>query len=69
LRPEWFEPELLRRESERDDEAGRDKRPLHPHIFLDAAAGVSKDENCDGIEFHPRLRESSGMKLENGAAS
>jgi hypothetical protein len=27
---------LLRRESERDDEAGRDKRPLHPHIFLDA---------------------------------
>jgi hypothetical protein len=44
LRPEWFEPELLRRESERDDEAGRDKRPLHPHIFLDAAAGVSEPD-------------------------
>jgi hypothetical protein len=43
LRPEWFEPELLRRESERDDEAGRDKRPLHPHIFLDAAASVSEE--------------------------
>jgi len=43
LRPEWFEPELLRRESERDDEPGRDKRPLHPHIFVDAAAGVSEE--------------------------
>jgi hypothetical protein len=44
LRPEWFEPELLRRESERDDEAGRDKQPLyHPHIFLDAAASVSEE--------------------------
>jgi catechol 2,3-dioxygenase-like lactoylglutathione lyase family enzyme len=39
LRPEWFEPELLRRESERDDESGRDKRPLHhTHIFVDPAA-------------------------------
>src|SRR5207245_2029333 len=37
--PEWFEPELLRRESERDDESGRDKRPLrHIHIFVDPAA-------------------------------
>jgi hypothetical protein len=36
LRPEWLEPELLRRESERDDESGRDKRPLrHTHIFVD----------------------------------
>jgi len=41
LRPKWFESELLCRESERDDEARRDKRPLHPHIFLDAAASVS----------------------------
>jgi hypothetical protein len=41
LRPEWFEPELLRRECEPDDEAGRDKRPLHRHIFLDAAASAS----------------------------
>jgi hypothetical protein len=39
LRPEWFEPELLRRESERDDESGRDKQPLdHTHIFVDPAA-------------------------------
>ena len=43
LRPERLEPELLRRESERDDEPGRDKRPLHPHIFVDAAAGVSEE--------------------------
>jgi hypothetical protein len=40
---------LLRRESERDDEAGRDKRPLHPHIFLDAAASVSAP---DGTPTH-----------------
>jgi hypothetical protein len=44
LRPEWFEPEVLRRQSERDDEAGRDKRLLHPDIFLDAAASVSEEE-------------------------
>jgi hypothetical protein len=48
LRPEWFEPELLRRESERDDESGRDERRLHPHIFLDAAASVPKKENREG---------------------
>jgi hypothetical protein len=56
LRREWFEPELLRRESERDDEAGRDKRLLdHTHIFLDPAARCQMNENCDAIEFHPRL--------------
>jgi hypothetical protein len=39
LRPEWFEPELLRSESERDDESGRDERLLHhTDIFVDPAA-------------------------------
>src|SRR4030095_580797 len=39
LRPEWFEPELLRRQSERDDESGRDERPLHHiRILADPAA-------------------------------
>ena len=28
MRREWLEPDLLRRESERDDESGRDERPL-----------------------------------------
>jgi hypothetical protein len=38
LLAEWLEPELLRRESERDDESGRDKRPLsHTHILFDPA--------------------------------
>jgi hypothetical protein len=36
LRPEWLEPELLRRESKWDDESGRDERPLrHIRIFVD----------------------------------
>lgn len=48
LRPEWFEPELLRRESERDDESGRDERPLyHAHIFVDPAARYEKNQNWD----------------------
>jgi len=39
LRPKWLEPELLRRESERDDETRRDKRRLiHSHIVVDPAA-------------------------------
>ena len=62
LRPEWFEPELLRRESERDDESGRDKRPLHhTHIFVDPAASYAKNQNWDGMELPPRLGECSGM--------
>jgi hypothetical protein len=45
LRPEWFEPELLRRESERDDESGRDKRPLrHAHILVDPAGSSQKNQ-------------------------
>ena len=65
LRPEWFEPELLRRESERDDESGRDKRPLHnTHIFVDPAARYQKDQNWDGVELHDRLPEGSEMFLE-----
>ena len=46
LRPEWFERELLRRQSERDDESGRDERPLHhTHIFVDLAALYLKNQN------------------------
>ena len=55
LRPEWFEPELVRRESERDDEAGRDKRLLHhTHIFVDPAA---RYQTWEGWKLHPRLVE------------
>jgi hypothetical protein len=62
LRPEWFEPELLRRESERDDESGRDKRPLqHTHIFVDPAARYQKNQTWDGMELHPELGERAGM--------
>ena len=40
LRPEPLEPELLRRESERDDESGRDERSLHhDHILATTIAG------------------------------
>jgi hypothetical protein len=49
LRREWFEPEFLRRESERDDESGRDKRRLHHvHIFVDLAERPSKTP--EGLE-------------------
>ena len=71
LRPEWFEPELLRRERERDDEAGRDKRPLHAHIFLDAAAGGSEEgEQADRLEalvrsaLNEKLQESGEAEPE-----
>jgi len=58
LRTEWFEAELLRRESERDDESGRDKRRLaHSHIFVDPAATYQKNQNWDTMELYPRLRE------------
>ena len=58
LRPEWFEPELLRRESNRGDESGRDKRPLrHTHIFVDPAARYQKNQTWDRMELHPRLGE------------
>ena len=54
LRPEWFEPELLRRESEWDDESGRDKRPLrHTHIFVDPAGSSQKNQNWDRMESPP----------------
>jgi hypothetical protein len=67
LRPEWLEPELLRRESERDDESGRDKRPLHhAHIFVDPAARYQKNQTWDGIELHPRLGQCAGMSPEEG---
>jgi len=56
---------LLRRESERDDESGRDKRPLHhTHIFVDPAARYAKNQNWDGMELHPRLGQRAGMSLE-----
>ena len=49
LRPKWFEPEFLRRESERDDESGRDKRPLHhTRIFVDPAARYQKNQTRTG---------------------
>ena len=55
LRPKRFEPELLRRESERDDETGPDKRPFHhTHIFVDPAAKYQKNQNWDGMERRPR---------------
>src|SRR6476660_7696963 len=39
LRPERLEPELLRRESERNDESGWDERPLHhDHILATTIA-------------------------------
>jgi hypothetical protein len=58
LRPEWFEPEFLRRESERDDESGRDKQPLHhTHIFVDPAARYQKNQKWDRMELYPRLGE------------
>jgi hypothetical protein len=42
LRPERLEPELVRLESERDDESGRNERPLrHTHIFVDPVAPMS----------------------------
>ena len=65
LRPEWFEPELLRRESERDDEAGRDKRPFHhTHIFVDPVARYRKNQDWDGMELHPRLCQCSAVRPE-----
>jgi len=70
LRPEWFEPEFLRRESERDDESGRDKRPLHhTHIFVDPAASYQKNQNWDGMELHPRLGQRAGMSPEFAAVT
>src|SRR5205823_6279278 len=52
LRREWFEPELLGRKSEWDDEAGRDEWPLHhTHIFLDPAARCQMNQNCHAISF------------------
>ncbi len=51
LRTEWFEPELLRRERERDDESGRDKRRLaHSHILVDPTAGDQKNRTGNGTE-------------------
>ena len=52
LRPEWFEPELLRRESERDDESRRDEQRLHhTHIFVDPATRDQKNQNWDTMEL------------------
>ena len=65
LRPEWFEPKLLRRESERDHESRRDKRLFHHiQIFVDPAARYQKNQTWDWMEFHTRLRQCSGMTPE-----
>jgi hypothetical protein len=45
FRPEWFEPELLRHESEWGDESGRHKGLLsHTGIFVNPAAHCEKNQ-------------------------
>jgi hypothetical protein len=58
LWPEWLEPELIRRESERDYESGRDERSLrHTPTVVDPAGTSQRNENWDRCSLHPRLRE------------
>src|SRR4029453_7913101 len=77
-RPEWLETELLRGESEGDDESGRDKRGLrHIHILVDPAvrgarstrtetAGSSTLDWADVRECHLRSpSNSAGGKVES----
>jgi hypothetical protein len=58
LRPEWFEPELLRRESERDNESGRDERP-----FTTRASSSIQPANVRLSEL--RDQEEAMTTLEN----
>jgi hypothetical protein len=67
LRPEWLEPELLRRKSERDDESRRYERLLrHTHIFVDPAGGPPTSGRAQGVQRLGRILSGASSRGQEG---